>query len=191
MATYTGKTVAELRLLCQAKKLSCSKLKKAELSQLLLDNECVGVVAADDSSGDGVSNSVDGDDEVIEDDGDDDEVVLPVPGVSEPSSDVARLKLQIKLSELTSATHIRLAELEFEKMKLSANSSATSISSTVSGGKPKVEQSVKGLLPQMGGNGDCLNCSHVFERTLEMHDVPRQQWSYYLPSCLNSRAMKV
>jgi len=43
----------------------------------------------------------------------------------------------------------------------------------------------------MVGNGDCLNFFHVFERTLEMHDVPRQQRSYYLPSCLNSRAMKV
>jgi len=94
-----------------------------------LDNESVDVVAADDSSGDGDSDNVDGDDEVIEDDGDDDEVVLPAPGVSEPSSDVASLKLQIKLAELTlaaqtSATQIRLAELEFEKMKLSANSSA-------------------------------------------------------------------
>jgi len=139
MATYRGKTVDELRLLYQAKKLSCSKLKKAELIQLLLDNESVDVAAADGSSGDGASDSVDGDDEVIEVDGDDDEVVLPALGVSEPSSNVARLKLQIKLAELTSATQIRLAELEFEKMKLSANSSATSISSTVSGGKRQAQ----------------------------------------------------
>jgi len=76
--------------------------------------------------------------------------VLPSPGVNKPASDVASLKLQIKLAELTlaaqtSATQIRLAELEFEKMKLSANSSATSISSTVNGVKLKIEQSVKGL----------------------------------------------
>jgi len=25
----------------------------------------------------------------------------------------------------------------------------------------------------------------------KLHDVSRQQWSYYLPSCLNSRVMKV
>jgi len=147
MATYTGKTVAELRLLCQAKKLSCSKLKKAELIQSLLDNESVDVVAADDSSGDCVSDSADEGDEVIEDDGDDDEVVLPSPGVREPSSDVASLKLQIRLVEL---------EIELAKLKSGSNSSGTSVSSTVSGGKPTIEQSVKGLLPQMGGNGDCF-----------------------------------
>jgi len=57
MAT-TGKTVAKLRLLHQAKTLSCSKLKKDELIQLLLDNESVDVVAADDSSGDGADEAL-------------------------------------------------------------------------------------------------------------------------------------
>jgi len=95
MATYTGKTVAELRLLCQAKKLSCSKPKKAESIQLLLDSESVDVVAADGSSGDCVSDGVDEGDEVIEDDGDDDEVVLPASGVSKPPTYEASLQLQI------------------------------------------------------------------------------------------------
>jgi len=58
MATYAGETVAELRLSCQAKTLSCSKLKKAELIQMLLDNESVDVAAADVNSGDCVSDSV-------------------------------------------------------------------------------------------------------------------------------------
>jgi len=86
-----------------------------------------------------------------------------------------------------------MAELEIElaKLKSGTNSSATLISSIVSGVKPKIEQSVKSLLPQMDGNGDCLNFLHVFERTLEMHAVSRQQWSYYLPSCLNACANKV
>jgi len=149
MATYTGKTVAELKLLCQAKKLSCSKLNKAELIQLLLDNESVDAVAADGSSGEGASNSVDGDDEIIDGDDDDDEVVLPASGVSNPSSEGSNLQQIDK--------QIRLAELEIElaKFKSGANLNGTSVSSTVSGGKPKIEQSVKGLLPQMGGNGDC------------------------------------
>ena len=196
MSTYTDKTVSELRLLCKAKKLSCSKLNKAELIQLLLDNESVVADGSGGSSDDGSDRVVDGDDVVDEDDEDDDddindEMVLPASGVSKPSSDITRLKLQIKLAELNSVTKIRLAELEVEKMKLANNSSATTVSSTVSGGKTKIDQSVKGLLPQMGGNGDCLNFFHVFERTLEMHDVDKRQWSYYLPSCLNARAIKV
>jgi len=100
---YAGKTVAEIRLLCQGKKLSRSKHKKAELIQLILDNESVDVDAANVSSGDDVINNVvDGVDEII-DGGDDDEVVLPASGVRKPSSDVANLQLiytQIRLAEL-------------------------------------------------------------------------------------------
>jgi hypothetical protein len=179
MSTYTDKTVVELRLLCKAKKLICSKLKKAELIQLLLDNESVIATDGSTGSGDGGSDSVDEADESIDDE---DEVVLPALGVSKSSSDVTSLELQIKLAEL---------EIELAKLKGGVNSSGTLVSSTVNGGKPKIDQSVKGLLPQMGGNSDCLNFFHVFERTLEMHDVSKQQWSYYLPSCLNARAMKV
>ena len=161
---------------------------------MLLDNESVVADRSGGSSDDGSDSVADGDyvvDEADENNEENDEIVLPASGVSKPPSDIAMLKLQIKLAEQNSATMVRLAELEVEKMKLATNSSVTTISNTVCSVKSKIDQSVKGLLPQMGGNGDSLNFFHVFERTLEMHDVDKQQWSYYSPSCLNARAMKV
>lgn len=149
MSMYTGKTVVELRQLCQDKGLICSKLRKAEIIQLLLDNESVDGVVADGSSSGSVINDIndsgdDGDDIVDgEDDNDDagDEVVLSTSNVKKSSSDVTSRQLQLKL-KLT-ATQVRLAELDLEKMKLAANSRATTISSTSDSGKTKIDQSVK------------------------------------------------
>jgi hypothetical protein len=192
-SVFVGKTVAELKQLCQSQGLNSKGLRKAEIIQLLLDNIAEEVVHTDtheiddntvhDSSkfndDEDITDDVDCNDD--ENDGEDDDVLAA------ETSKTCKEKLPGELASLK--LQVQLAKLELAKMKL-----ATSLPTphgTVKEMKNKIDHNVKGLLPHMSANCDCLNFFHVFERTLEMHDVSRQDWSLYLPACLNARAMKV
>ena len=83
-----------------------------------------------------------------------------------------------------------LRELEHEPAKLELRKQYELANPGESAPRDTVSSAVKGLLPKMD-NDDPLAFFHIFERTLEMHDVDRSKWCLLLPACLSAKATKV
>ena len=117
MSSYKGLKVAELRQICIDKGLSVTGLRKADILQLLADNDHVveNVLSHESDSDDETGSGMDASDA-------DDDVTA---GGSRQATDQADAVEQLKLQ-------LQIAKLEFESLKLKSKLDCRSKTVTVS-----------------------------------------------------------
>ena len=178
MSSYKGLKVAELRQICIDKGLSVTGLRKADILQLLSDNDHVveNVLShesdSDDETGSGMDASDAGDDVTA--------------GGSRQATDQSDAVEQLKLQ-------LQIAKLEFESLKLKSKLDCRSKTVAVSDDFVKhASRDVNALLPTMHNSvTDVIAYFTTFEKTLHLHGVDRNTWHLYLPGKLNAKAAKV
>jgi hypothetical protein len=174
---YNTNSLKELKRLLRERGLSDGgRRKKAELIQILLENDRK---TSPSDHNDVVSSGADDDD--------DDEVTFGAasrPTISkkgdETNSQIEILKLQLQIEQ----AKVRQSELGIIPSGES-NSRRSSSTARLDIGN------IKSRLPVMASDDDILSFFQIFERALQICDVPREMWSTMLPACLNQRAAKI
>ena len=172
MSHLKGKSVKELRQLCEAKGLAFNKLKKDELIALLVEHEAKDQPNTNESNSDGTVI------DQLSDDDDNDEIHVAngsshgnIHTSSESSVDesesVLTLRLKLRLAELELAKQERMWEIDQERHKLTIET----------GGSCTPDGKIRGLdinrlLPTMSGD-DALGFFHTSETSMTLNNIYR------------------
>ena len=197
MSDYKKLKAVELRQLAASRGLGTTGLRKAELIQLLCDNDAVVETVLGNDDGDHLSNgsesgsdseqaSMDGGssfasgrDDLSDADDVTDRALNGKGSNATGPTDV--LKLQLALAK----QQARIAELELQKMKLSTKRRAKNEHYA----EISIDPNIRGLLPRMSENPSQIgHFFHCFERTMQLHNVDKSVWTKYLIACLSQKS---
>ena len=105
-----------------------------------------------------------------------------------------QIRLEMEKREMIKMKYAlqRQAERERIEMQLQADREQSTMAHNAgfSGARANDVANVQKLFPFMHDTTELLSFFNAFERALEMHNVERVSWGKFLPSQLNSKALK-
>lgn len=189
--SYSKMKVDELKAICTLNGLKIDGLKKAELIEMLKKHGDSGAAVNDtvrqtDEGGEMSTSdereeereegSEESDAEEIDVDSDDADVVL--------SPQITELKLRLKLVALERIKQKEMVQHERELASIREKHKKET------GADAQVDKNMKGLLPCMDDESP-VEFFCIYEKTMQLNDVPKEMWAKWLPGTLTSRASQI